>query len=204
VVVLSAGATSSSSHTHMRYARWRTEPSLEGLQHQFGVLCLRPCLALIEGAASLLAVTNLADSAAGETMLILIVEDEPIVAWSLADVLRESGHAILGPAGSSDEAIQLCAPCMPRLALVDITLHGRVEGIALARRLKSEMSIDSIFMTAQPMLARENADAALGLIEKPYLPELVSRDIAVIDEVLNGHAAHCSALEWFGRSRRQH
>jgi len=66
------------------------------------------------------------------------------------------------------------------------------------------MSIDSIFMTAQPMLARENADAALGLIEKPYLPELVSRDIAVIDEVLNGHAAHCSALEWFGRSRRQH
>jgi hypothetical protein len=92
---------------------------------------------------------------------------------------------------------------MPGLALVDITLDGREEGIALARRLKSEMSIASIFLTAQPMLARENADAALGLIEKPYLPEIVSRAIAVIDEVLHGRAAHCSAsaLEWFGQSR---
>jgi len=144
--------------------------------------------------------------AADETMLILIVEDEPIVAWSLADALLESGHTILGPTASSDEAIQLCAPRAPGLALVDITLDGREEGIALARRLKSEMSVDSIFMTAQPMLARENADAALGLIEKPYRPELVSQSIAVIDEVLNGRAAHSSAraLEWFGGSRRRH
>jgi two-component system, response regulator PdtaR len=136
-------------------------------------------------------------------MLILIVEDEPIVAWSLADALRESGHTILGPTASIDEAIHLCARCMPRLALVDITLDGREEGITLARRLKSEMSIASIFLTAQPMLARENADAAIGLIEKPYHPELVSGAIAVIDEVLHGRAAHCSAaaLEWFGKFR---
>jgi two-component system, response regulator PdtaR len=136
-------------------------------------------------------------------MLILVVEDEPIVAWSLTHALSESGHTILGPTASSDEAIQLCKRFLPKLALVDITLHGHVEGISLARRLKSEMSIASIFMTAQPVLARENADAALGLIEKPYLPELVTRAIAVIDEVLNGRAAHCkaSALEWFGGSR---
>jgi CheY-like chemotaxis protein len=99
-------------------------------------------------------------------MLILIVEDEPIVAWSLADALRESGHTILGPAASTDAALELCTRCMPNIALVDITLDGRIEGIALARRLKNEMRIASVFMTAQPMLARENADAALGLIEK--------------------------------------
>jgi two-component system, response regulator PdtaR len=133
-------------------------------------------------------------------MLILIVEDEPIVAWSLADALRESGHAVLGPTASSDEAIELCTRCTPRLALVDITLDGREEGISLARRLKNEMRIASIFMTAQPMLARENADVALGLIQKPYLPQLVSRAIAVIDELRSGRAAHCSAsaFEWFG------
>ena len=136
-------------------------------------------------------------------MLILIVEDEPIIAWSLADALSESGHTILGPTASSVEAIELSARYTPRLALVDITLDGREEGIALARKLKSEMSIDSIFMTAQPMLARENADTALGLIEKPYLPELVSRAIAVIDEMLNGRAPRyrASVLEWFGVSR---
>src|SRR5687768_7743277 len=126
-------------------------------------------------------------------MLILIVEDEPIVALSLAQALRESGHTILGPTASSDEAIELSARYAPRLALVDITLDGQIEGIALAQRLKSEMSVASVFMTAQPMLARENADAALGLIENPYLPEFVSRAIAVIDEVLDGHSAHCGA-----------
>lgn len=91
----------------------------------------------------------------------------------------------------------------PRLALVDITLDGEIEGISLARRLKNEMSIASVFVTAQPTLARGNADAALGLIEKPYLPEGVSRAIAAIDEVLDGGASHCraSALEWFGASR---
>lgn len=76
-----------------------------------------------------------------ETMLILIVEDELIVGWSLAQALRESGHTILGPTASSQEAIELSARHAPQLALVDITLDGQVEGISLARRLKSEMNI---------------------------------------------------------------
>jgi two-component system, response regulator PdtaR len=135
-------------------------------------------------------------------MLILIVEDEPIVAWSLAHALREAGHTILGPTASSDEAIELSARYAPRLALVDITLDGEIEGISLARTQKNEMSIASVFMTAQPTLARENADAALGLIEKPHLPEVVSRAVAAIDEVLGSGASHCraSALEWFRAS----
>ena len=133
-------------------------------------------------------------------MLILVVEDEPIVAWSLAQALGKSGHAVLGPTASSAEAVELAARYIPKLALVDITLNGQVEGIALARRLKSEMSIASVFMTGQPMLARENADAALGLIQKPYVPERVIRAIAIIDEMLAGRAAHCraSVLELFG------
>lgn len=140
------------------------------------------------------------DRAPREAMLILIVEDELIVGWSLAQVLRESGHTILGPTASSREAIELSARYAPRLALVDITLDGQVEGISLARRLKSEMNIASVFMTAQPTLARENADAALGLIEKPYLPQRVSSAVAALTEVLEGRAAHCraSVLEWFG------
>jgi two-component system, response regulator PdtaR len=105
-------------------------------------------------------------------MLILIVEDEAIVALSLAEALLESGHTVLGPTASSDEAIELSARYTPRLALVDITLDGEVKGIALARRLKSEMRIASVFMTAQPTLAWANADAALGLIAKPYLLSL--------------------------------
>ena len=135
-------------------------------------------------------------------MLILIVEDELIAAWSLADALRESGHTILGPTASSREAIELSARYAPGLALLDITLDGQVEGITLARRLKSEMNIASVFMTAQPTLARANADAALGLIEKPYLPQRVSWAIAGLVEVLEGRAAHCraSVLEWFGGS----
>ena len=128
-----------------------------------------------------------------------VVEDELIAAWSLAQALRESGHTILGPTATSCEAIELSARYAPRLALIDITLDGQVEGITLARRLKNEMNIASVFVTGQPTLARSNADAALGLIEKPYLLQHVSWAITALAEVLEGRAAHCreSVLEWF-------
>jgi DNA-binding response OmpR family regulator len=41
-------------------------------------------------------------------MLILVVEDEPLVAHVLERELKDSGHWILGPADSSKAAATLC------------------------------------------------------------------------------------------------
>lgn len=82
-------------------------------------------------------------------MIILIVEDEPIVAINLAIELEAAGHTVIGPVATSLEALALARQHLPWLALVDITLDGRADGVELARMLR-QLGIPSLFLSAQP------------------------------------------------------
>jgi CheY-like chemotaxis protein len=131
-------------------------------------------------------------------MLILIVEDEPIIAMSLALELEASGHTVLGPTSTSLEAIDLVRHNRPALALLDITIEGEGDGIDLARGLQL-LGIPSVFLTAEQAQARANSDAALGLIAKPYTTTGVCRSLEIIAAILEGraHAPRTGALEIF-------
>jgi len=119
-------------------------------------------------------------------LLVLIVEDDPIVAFTAADVLADAGHEILGPALSVEEAVSLVAERRPDLALVDINLAGGEEGIDLARRLKREHGVRSLFVSGQIAAAQSNRDAALGLLRKPYDPAALVHAVPVAEEILAG------------------
>lgn len=131
-------------------------------------------------------------------MIVLIVEDEPIIAISLALVLEAAGHAIIGPVRSSREAVELCRQQRPALALVDINLEGRPDGVALARTLKQQ-GIPSVFLSAQHAQALANRDAALGFIAKPYTATNVCESLEVVAAMLAGRPppAHTGVLEMF-------
>lgn len=103
-------------------------------------------------------------------MLVLVVEDEALAAFSLEAVLEETGHAVIGPARSSGEAITLARNRRPQLALIDINLEVEGSGITLARQLHTEFGMPVIFTTGQTQRARENADCAIGMITKPFDP----------------------------------
>lgn len=118
-------------------------------------------------------------------MLILVVEDEPLCALSTRWELEKAGHEVMGPAGTIDEAVRLAHAHRPDLALVDIDLMHKGDGIELARQFQ-EMDITSVFVSAQPVLARQNSDLVLGIIDKPYDPADISRSVAVIDAVMHG------------------
>lgn len=119
-------------------------------------------------------------------MLILIVEDEPIVAICLRQELEAAGHTVIGAADSGAEAILLSARHHPTLALLDTLLHDQGNGVELARILKRDFAVVSVFVTAEPALARANADAALGLVTKPYLPDEMCGAIETIADLLRG------------------
>ena len=102
-------------------------------------------------------------------MQVLVVEDEPIIAEDTAEMLKEAGHDVTGPAGSVDEAFRLAEAWGPDLALIDINLSGREEGPRLARALWALFRIPCLFVTAQPEQAREHRDAAVGVLAKPFL-----------------------------------
>ena len=101
-------------------------------------------------------------------MQVLLVEDEPIVAEDAAEMLREAGHQVTGPATSVDEAVRLAEESGADLALVDINLCGEEEGPRLARALWALFGVPSLFVTAQPEQARQHKDAAVGVLSKPY------------------------------------
>lgn len=58
------------------------------------------------------------------TPLILVVEDEAIVALDLCMNLEERGYGCLGPAGSVRQAMDLIADRAPDAAVLDANLRG--------------------------------------------------------------------------------
>jgi len=64
---------------------------------------------------------------------ILIVEDEFIVANDLRLTLEKADYSVCGIAASVDEAREIIKKEKPSLALLDIHLKGKLDGIALAR-----------------------------------------------------------------------
>lgn len=119
-------------------------------------------------------------------MLVLVVEDETLAAFSLESVLEDAGHGVVGPARSSGEAITLARDRHPQLALIDINLEAEGAGISLARQLHAEFGMPVIFTTGHTRLARENADCAIGMITKPFDPAEVPDILSYVDLLIRG------------------
>ena len=58
------------------------------------------------------------------TMRVLVVEDEPIVAMSLEDILENLGHAPVGPAARLSEGLEIAEAEPLDAAILDINLGG--------------------------------------------------------------------------------
>jgi two-component system, response regulator PdtaR len=117
-------------------------------------------------------------------MRVLIVEDQPAIAESLADALEDAGHDVMGPAYRSDEAVSLAADMRPTLAFVDIDLEASGAGLAVAREL-DRLGTAVIFATGQSDTARQSA-YGLGVIAKPFRPSDVARSIPVVEAIIAG------------------
>jgi DNA-binding response OmpR family regulator len=100
-------------------------------------------------------------------LTLLIVEDEILAAMSLRDELEDAGYRVLDLTGRHQEALTAARAEKPDLALVNIQLQGRDDGIALAADLKA-MGIPSLFISGQISRARSASTVAIGSLPKPY------------------------------------
>jgi len=105
---------------------------------------------------------------------ILIVEDEPIIALNLKQVLTELGYEPCGISNNRCNTLKLLEKenIKPDLILMDIYLQGPTTGIELAKELKKTLpNVPVIFLTANSELAtiKEASEAlAYGYLIKPY------------------------------------
>lgn len=102
---------------------------------------------------------------------ILIVEDESIVAMDLEHRLKLFGYTVIGQVIDGKSAVELARTGRPDLVLMDIQLHGPMDGIEAAGLIIEELDIPVIFLTAyadRNTLNRAKVTEAFGYILKPY------------------------------------
>ena len=108
---------------------------------------------------------NLHAGPRGKTLL--IVEDEILVAITLRDELQGAGFHVLDLTDRPEQAVAAARESAPDLALVNIQLRGRADGIELAKQLKS-LKIPVLLISGQISRARSAQTVAIGSMPKPY------------------------------------
>lgn len=100
---------------------------------------------------------------------ILIVEDEPLIAWSLADMIRALGYEVCDTVATEAAAVAGAQGC--DAVLMDYQLAGGGNGLEAARKIRETADIPIVFCTAyadEPVLADQMRAVPLAaLIAKP-------------------------------------
>lgn len=102
---------------------------------------------------------------------VLVVEDEAIIADHIIVALRILGCKPWGPAMNLEEALGYVKRGPVDLALIDINLNGRHDGIELGHHLKNLGQIPHVFLTANtdPKTVQEaKKTVPMGFIVKPF------------------------------------
>jgi DNA-binding response OmpR family regulator len=110
-----------------------------------------------------------AESGAPVAKILLIVEDQVLLAMGLKDELEGSGYRILELAIRHQEALGFAREVRPDLALVNINLAAGDDGVALAYDLKA-LGVPVLFISGQPDRVRLARDVAIASLSKPYSP----------------------------------
>lgn len=101
-------------------------------------------------------------------LTIMVVEDDPVMAADLMEMLVEAGHGVVGPFSDPAAAITAAGLHVVDLALVDINLIGDGDGVALARALKDTWGVPVMFLSGDVAAAARHARLATALVLKPY------------------------------------
>ncbi|MBB3980769.1 DNA-binding response OmpR family regulator [Sphingobium fontiphilum] len=123
----------------------------------------------------------------GAIRSILIVEDEPLVAFDHEHHLAQAGYRVAGTVDSRDGAIAVLNGGGVDLIIADVGLQGARGGIEVAR-VASDLGVPVLFATAAcPLDARQ---WAVGCLAKPFSQRDLIAAIETVEALLaNGAPA---------------
>jgi DNA-directed RNA polymerase specialized sigma24 family protein/CheY-like chemotaxis protein len=131
--------------------------------------------------------TNLISGAAREISQqvptdVLIIEDEPLIAMDIEQMVLSLGHRVTGIARTKEEAIELFRADPPGMVLADIQLADGSSGIDAVNEMLTSSSIPVIFITAFPehLLTGERPEPTF-VVTKPFNEDMVK---ALISQAL--------------------
>lgn len=122
----------------------------------------------------------------GKTLM--IVEDEVLIAMTLRDEFQAAGFHVLDLTDRHEAAVAVATESAPDLALVNIQLRGRDDGIELAKQLKA-LRIPVLLISGQVSRAQSAKTVAVGSMPKPYSPEAMVQAVIYLLAHLRGDEA---------------
>jgi two-component system, response regulator PdtaR len=118
------------------------------------------------------------------TLRVLIVEDEPIIAMLVRDVVTSLGHLVCDIVATEADAVATALTSRPDLMIVDAGLRSG-SGVSAMQTILKQRPMPHIFVTGDKRnVLRLAPDATI--LEKPFfIPDLER----AIDEAMAGSAA---------------
>ena len=114
---------------------------------------------------------------------ILVVEDEPLVAFDNEHMLKEAGYVVVATVDTLEGARAVIDKEPLDLVLSDISLNGEGDGTDVARAAR-ERGVPVLFVTAHCI--DEAPLLALGCLAKPYSERVLKGALEALDRQLQG------------------
>jgi DNA-directed RNA polymerase specialized sigma24 family protein len=110
---------------------------------------------------------------------VLIIEDEPMIAFDIESIVESLGHKVQGIARTHAESVSLFKSGSAGLVLADIQLADGSSGLEAVNELLKLREVPVVFITAFPerLLTGERPEPTF-LLTKPYRPETVRATIS--------------------------
>ncbi|HET7708917.1 MAG TPA: response regulator [Sphingomicrobium sp.] len=115
---------------------------------------------------------------------ILIVEDEPLIAFDNETMLADLGYEVVATTDNFDTAIEYLEKEEIDLILSDLRIAGTRTGVDLAKAAKRR-GVPILFATGHE-LPQEAAALAVGCLTKPYSERTLKQALNCIDRHLAG------------------
>ncbi len=117
-----------------------------------------------------------------EAAKILIVEDEPTMAFILKKLITDMGYEVCASVVSGEESIIEVEKHKPDLVLMDINLEGEMDGIEAAEIILTKFGIPVIYATAndeEETINSAKSTFPLGYVLKPYNKETLKSTLVI-------------------------
>ncbi len=132
------------------------------------------------------------------TANILIVEDEPTMAFLLKKLLNDMGYEVCTTVDSGEESLIAAESYNPDLVLMDINLAGEMDGIEAAEIILDKYGIPVIYATAdgeEETINQASSTLPLGYILKPYNRKALKSTLVVALSIREVEARKAKELQ---------
>ena len=102
---------------------------------------------------------------------ILIVEDEPLIAEDIKEILLQVNYDVVGIAYTKEQAFEILKNSQPDFALLDINLGNNTDGILIAEYINLQYHIPFLYLTSYStkiILDKVRHTFPMGYIVKPF------------------------------------